>query len=179
MKALHGISLRRALAALALCVGGLAAFVGTPRPPLGAEEVSAEELGQWIHDRRPGLVVLDARDAAAMQKDGLPGAQPMNEIDGRAIAPDDTVVVYSDRYLPAQTIESLRQRLKVRRVLPLRGGIVAWNADVLFPTLRSDASARQQRAFALRAQLSRYFGGTPRVLDRDETRQRTQGRRGC
>ena len=109
MNAFRRRSLRRALAALALCAGGLAAIVGTPRAPLGTEDVSAAELAQWIHDGRPGLHVIDARDAAAMEHERLPGAQAANEIDGQTIAPDDMVVVYSDRYLDAQTIESLRQ----------------------------------------------------------------------
>jgi hypothetical protein len=74
----------------------------------------------------------------------------------------------------------------------LRGGVDAWVADVLNPTLPYDAPADRERVFADIAELSRYFGGVPRrVLASDasaspaedasdpaETLRRTL-RRGC
>ena len=55
----------------------------------------------------------------------------------------------------------------------------AWNDEVLFPQLRRDASAPQRRAFEARAQLSRYFGGSPRVIEPGAQTQRSRSRRGC
>ncbi|WP_313919582.1 hypothetical protein [Tahibacter sp.] len=173
------VNLRRVLVVLALCAGGLAAHVGTPRPPLAVDEVSAGQLAEWIRARRPGLRLLDTRDAQAMERDRLPGARSANDVDPDAIATSDTVVVYADRRIDERTVEMVRHRLHSRRILRLHGGVEAWNAEVLFPVLRSDASAQQQRDFAGRAQLSRYFGGAPRVLDPGATRERTRSRRGC
>ncbi|MEO8671171.1 MAG: rhodanese-like domain-containing protein [Tahibacter sp.] len=172
-------NLRRGLVLMALCAGGLAAHVGTPQPPLAADEVSAGQLAEWIRARRPGIRVLDTRDAEAMERDRLPTARAANDVDADAIASGDTVVVYAERRIDEAAVETLRQRLHWRGVLRLHGGVEAWNAEVLFPVLRSDASARQQQDFVARAQLSRYFGGTPRVLDPGAAREHPRSRRGC
>lgn len=171
------MSVRSVLAVLVLCAGGLAAYVGTPQPPLAADEVSAEQLARWIRTRHPGLQLLDTRGLEAMQGDRLPGALAANDVD--AIAPGDIVVIYADGRIDEQTVETWRQRLSVPDVLRLHGGVEAWNTDVLFPVLRSDASARERRAFEARAHLSRYFGGVPRLLDPGASGERTRSRRGC
>jgi rhodanese-related sulfurtransferase len=164
---------RLALALAALVTGTAAAFVGTPEPPLAADEVAAVELAGWLRERRPDLTVVDLRPPADGQE-RLPTARPLD-----ASTPDGTVVVYADNGVDADTTAALRERLGSRRVLRLHGGMRAWNDDVLFPTLRGDASAGQRRAFEARAQLSRYFGGSPRRLDPGATPARGRSRRGC
>lgn len=164
--------IRPVLATLAICAAALAALARSPEPPLSREEVSAVELAEWIRARRPGLVVLDTRSAQAQDRDRLPGARSAADFDADTV---DTIVLYGDRSVD----EALPLRGKPRRVLTLHGGIEAWNRDVLFPLIRSDASDRQKREFASRAQLSRYFGGSPRVLEPGAEPRRTRSRRGC
>ena len=163
---------RLLLAALATCAGALAAAAGSPVPPLARDEISATQLAEWIHARRPGLVVLDARPAESMQRGRLPGARAVAEFEGDAGA---TVVLYGDRR--AEEVPTWRG--PALRVLRLRGGIEAWDRDVLFPVLRADASEAQRREFEPRARLSRYFGGSPRVLDPGAKASRVRSRRGC
>lgn len=165
-------AIRPALAALALCAAVLAAFARSPEPPLSGDEISAVELAAWIRARRPGLLVLDTRSGDAMERDGLPGARSAADFEGDAI---DTIVLYGDRRLD----EAPPLRGNTQRVLRLHGGIEAWNEEVLFPAIRADASERQKREFASRAQLSRYFGGSPRVLDPGTDSPRSRSRRGC
>jgi hypothetical protein len=165
--------LRSMLAALAIGAGVLAALAGSPAPPPSPDEIGAVELAGWLRDRRPGLLVLDVRSAQAMQRDRLPGARQAAEVAGGAV---DTLVLYGDRQL--EHVPAVR--VSARRVLRLHGGIEAWNEEVLFPAIRSDAPEREQQAFAGRAQLSRYFGGAPRVLDPGMQAARgTRSRRGC
>jgi len=167
---------RSILALLALASGTLAAIAGTVAPPPATDEVPAAELAQWIRDRRPGLLVVDVRSAEAFDRDRLPGARLLADIDADALRSVDTVVAYADaRADPAE----LRGMSNVPRVLRLHGGIAAWNEEVLFPVLRADASARQQRDFATRALLSRYFGGSPQLLDPGASPARGRSRRGC
>lgn len=165
-------AIHRVLAALAICAAALAALARSPEPPPAPDEISAVELAGWIGARRPGLVVLDTRTPDAMERDGLPGARPVAGFDGADV---DTVVLYGDRRVD----QAPPLRGNPQRVLRLRGGIAAWNEDVLFPVIRSDASEQLQREFAHRAQLSRYFGGSPRVLDPGAQARRTRSRRGC
>jgi rhodanese-related sulfurtransferase len=164
------------LALLALVTGTLAAIAGTVAPPPAADEVPAAELAQWIRDRRPGLLVVDVRSAEAFDGDRLPGARLLADIDADTLHSADTVVVYADgRADPAE----LRGMSNVPGVLRLHGGVAAWNEEVLFPVLRADASERQQRDFATRALLSRYFGGSPSLLDPGALPARGRSRKGC
>ncbi len=164
------------LALLALVAGTLAAIAGNVAPPPAADEVSALDLAQWIRDRRQGLLVVDARAAEAFDRDRLPGARLIADVDAAALRSADTVVVYADARADAA---APRELANVPRVLRLHGGIAAWNEEVLFPVLRADASERQQRDFATRARLSRYFGGSPRLLDPSASSTRGRSRHGC
>lgn len=165
-------TVRLTLAAFALVAAALAALARSPVPPLAHDEISAVRLAEWIRAQRPGLLVLDARSAEARASESLPGAHPLAAFDGRSV---DTVVLYGERQLGAAPPLGG----SARHVLRLRGGIAAWNAEVLFPVIRSDASVRHQREFEARAQLSRYFGGVPRVLERGARAERSRSRRGC
>jgi len=167
---------RIVLLVFALVAAAFAAIARDVAPPLASDEVSAVDLALWIHDGRPGLLVVDARAADAFDQDHLPGARLLEDIDAVALAAADTVVVYAETSADAS---ALRRRSVVPQMFRLRGGIAAWNEQVLFPVLRADANAKQQRDFALRAQLSRYFGGSPRMLDPGASTLRGRSRRGC
>ena len=170
---------RTTLMLLALSSGALAAIVGDPRPSRAADEVAPVELAEWIRDRRPGLLVLDARTAPSIERDRLPGARPLAGVDAAVMSASAIVVVYADKRVDDATLEALRRRASPHRVLRLHGGVAAWNTDVLFPTIRADASAAQQREFVPRARLSRYFGGAPRVLEPGTSANRARSRLGC
>jgi len=167
---------RALLALLALATGTLAAIAGSAIPPPAADEVSATDLAQWIRDRRPGLLVVDERAAEAFDSDRLPGARLLADVDADTLRSADTVVAYADARPDAAGLQGFSHGA---RVLRLHGGIAAWNDEVLFPVLRADASARQQRGFAARAALSRYFGGSPRLLDPGASPARGRSRKGC
>lgn len=166
------------LAALALVSGAFAATAGSPQPVLAGDEIAALDLAQRIRDREPGLIVLDARDGVGADDAVLPGAQPLAETDAAAIPDGALVVLYAADDLDRERVAAWRGPAKpnYRR---LRGGLRAWDEEVLFPVVRSDASARQQQAFATRAALSRYFGGSPRRIGAGEAADRARSRRGC
>jgi len=167
---------RAILALVALAAGTLAAIAGGSDPPPAADEISAADLAQWIRDRRPGLLVVDARTAEAFDRDRLPGARLIADIEADRLRSADTVVVYADARADAPALYGLSNG---PRVLRLHGGMTAWNEEVIFPVLRADASARQQRDFATRAALSRYFGGSPHLLDPGASAVRGRSRKGC
>jgi rhodanese-related sulfurtransferase len=172
---------RALLVLLALLSATLAAIAGGVAPPPAADEVSAVDLAQWIRDRRPGLLVVDLRDTEAFESDRLPGARLLADIDAAALRSADIVVVYADASAGAGALRRSSNLLSTvsSKLLRLQRGIAAWNDEVLFPALRADASARQQRDFATRASLSRYFGGSPRLLDPGASLARGRSRRGC
>ena len=122
------------------------------------------------------MLVLDLRDREAFDRNRLPGARHLADAGSAAIAAADTIVVYAGAGADAGPLHGLAG---AAHVLRLRGGVEAWNDDVLFPVLRSDARSGQQRDFTQRAERSRYFGGSPRLLEAGASPQRGRSRHGC
>ena len=106
--------MRWALAAIALTLGALAPFAGSP---YRQKEVSAVELAYWIKDRKPGLRVIDLRSQQEFDRVHVP-----TSIRASAIAPraDETIVVVSNDDVKADH----------PNVYVLRGGIAAWTSEV-------------------------------------------------
>jgi rhodanese-related sulfurtransferase len=159
-------------AAAVLAVGALAA--GDPHSAGGRidvdalartveaeqDHVTAVELAAWIRDRKPGL--RGAEDFAAFH---LPTAENLSltGLTRAPIRPDETVVLYSEGGThAAQGWFFLRAR-GIEHVYFLRGGLYEWMTEVVNPTLPADASPARRAEFARTAELSRYFGGVPRI----------------
>jgi hypothetical protein len=51
----------------------------------------------------------------------------------------------------------------VRNALFVPGGLADWRDEVISPVLPADAPPEQAAAFERAAELSRYFGGSPRI----------------
>lgn len=166
------------LAALGLIAGGLAAVTGSSERPLSAEEVSASQLATWLQRRQPRIHLLDLRSAERYAQQRLPGARQSASLAELKLAPDEILVVYAAQQLDAAQSHALQQRFG-GQYRQLRGGAQAWSNEVLFPVIRSDATPSQRSAFAARAKLSRYFGGSPRVLQPGASSAHQRSRRGC
>jgi rhodanese-related sulfurtransferase len=187
------------LAIVAVSAGVLAPFAGSPYRAGHAaidvdaithaiaterDHVTAIELAAWIRDRRPGLRLLDVGGAAGPEggapgpRDPLPGAVdvPIASLAKAASAfrLTDTIVVYSDGGAHGAQAWVLLRALGFRNVFFLQGGRDAWVAEVLSPAISPTASASERAAFERTLDLSRYFGGEPRVADGPPQR-----RRGC
>ncbi|MEO5625219.1 MAG: rhodanese-like domain-containing protein [Dokdonella sp.] len=171
------ISARTILAFFALAVGALAAFAGTAQAPLADDEIAAVDLAARLRAHQQGLLVLDTRSRVAFDAEHLPGARLLADAVATKLV-DTTTVVYSDTDVDSAVAVALRRQTDAR-TLRLRGGLRAWNDEILFPVVRADASARQRQRFEARAALSRYFGGTPRRLEPGAAAGPTRGRRGC
>lgn len=129
------------------------------------DHVTALELATWIRDRKPGLRVIDVRPAAEFDAYHLPTAEnlPLRALPLAGFRADETVVLYSEGgTLPAQGWFFLRDG-GVERAYFLRGGLHEWMTEIVEPTLAADATPAERSAFARKAEISRYFGGTPRI----------------
>ena len=172
--------IRLLLAGLALAAGLLAGIAGSAAPSLADDEISAVELARWIADRRTGLQLVDLRGQAHFDVDHLPGAIPLAQVDAAALpAADATLVVYADQSIKPDAVPKRLADRDRQIVLRLRGGLQAWSDEVLYPTISIDASATRRHEFDERARLSRYFGGSPRVLEPGMELGQPRSRRGC
>ena len=128
--------------------------------------MSAVQLAAWIRARRPRLRVIDVRTASEFRAYHIPGAEhvPLEHLAATPFADDDTVVLYSEAGVHGAQAWVFLRALGHRRVFFLRNGLHEWLDDVMSPTITADAPADAQAAFAQVAELSLWFGGTPRQV---------------
>ena len=203
-------SRRRWLLGSAALAGALAPFAGSPyrRAPTAAhvasraagpvdvaelaravadqeDHVSAVELAAWIRAGEPRLRVVDVRSASEFAAYHIPGAEhiPLERVATVRFADDETVVLYSELGVHAGQAWVFVRALGHRRAYFLRNGLREWLDDVMSPTIAEDAPAAAQAAFERVAELSQWFGGTPRRLGRSADTAAEQAlrarRRGC
>jgi len=150
------------------------------------DHVSAIELAGWLRAGRPRLRVIDVRSAAEFAAYHIPGAEhvALDRLAATPFAADDTLVLYSELGVHAGQAWVFLRALGHHRVVFLRNGLHEWLDDVMSPTIAAGAPADDQAAFDRVAELSRWFGGTPRRLAGPATTTSAAGsphatRRGC
>jgi rhodanese-related sulfurtransferase len=133
------------------------ALDGAPAEPT-VHHLSALQLAEWIRDGKPGLRVLDLRDAPAFERRHIPSAESfaLTGLSTVLPRPDETVVVYSDDDLRDVQGVAWLVGLGHRRLHVVQGGMSAWMAEVIDPVVQGDSATSI-------AALSRYFGGVPRA----------------
>lgn len=175
----------RALGLTAFALGAAAPFAGSPhRAATGSldvaelaalvarekDHVDALDLARWIRERRPGLRVVDLRPLADYERYRIPGAIHLDitGIDGHPFSADETIVLVSEGGAHAAQAWVFLRAMGLRDVFFLRGGLYDWLEEVINPILPADASPEARAGFAKTAELSRYFGGTPRIAEPGE-----------
>lgn len=157
--------------------GAIAAIAGNPyRGPLaqvdpgqlafdmtnGANGVAPADLAQSLITGRNEFVLVDLREPAAFARYHLPGALsiPLVMIPSAFADRQERYLCYADGDREAaQAVMLLRSR-GFAASYALRGGLAAWQSDVLFPKPpAADASVEAQRDFAQRAAIAKFFGG--------------------
>jgi rhodanese-related sulfurtransferase len=128
----------------------------------GSDHVSARQLAEWIRDRRPGLRVIDVRSAAEFHDDAIPTAEnvPVDQLARSRFAPDQTIVLYSQEGAHAGQAWVMLRSLGVTQALFVPGGLADWHEEVLSPLLPVNGSPAERTRIA---ELSHYFGGSPRI----------------
>jgi len=192
--------LARRLGIGALALGLVAPFAGSPYRMQqrgldldavaraideGSDHVSARQLAEWIRDRRPGLRVIDVRSPDQFRDYAIPTAEnlPIDRLAKSSFAPDQTIVLYSQEGAHAGQAWVMLRALGVAHAVFVPGGLADWREEVLNPLLPVGGSPAERARIA---ELSRYFGGSPRIegLSRPEVAGAVQTgrglrRRGC
>jgi rhodanese-related sulfurtransferase len=170
-------------AGVALVLGLLATFAGTPDRSRNArldvaslaravehedDHVTAVELAEWIRNRRQGLRVVDIRSSGEFEALHIPTAEriALSDLARTSFRHDETIVLYSEAGAHAGQGWVFLRALGYTRVYFLKGGLREWLDDVMSPTIQATAGDSARKAFARISDLSRYFGGSPRVATR-------------
>ena len=158
-------ALRIPLAGAAVVLGVVAAVAGSAALDHNQGRVDAIELAQWIRDRHPDVRIVDLRSTSAFDDYHVPTAVriPFESLRGTTFSADDTIIVYGSDEKQAAEAQRLLQTAGFPRVYVLRNGLIGWIDDVMNPTLASGSSPEAKAAFVKTREISRYFGGVPRV----------------
>lgn len=166
------------LATSAIVLAGLAPLAGAADRPgaNGVVELSGElatgaplidpvTVAEWIRDRRPARIV-DVRDSSAFIRFSVPTAEnvPLPALAGLPVDSARPLVLYDDGAGQAARGWLLLRRLGHPRVRIMERGVPGWIDGVVRPVLPAgtpDERVRYQRV----ADVSRYFGGMPRIGD--------------
>jgi rhodanese-related sulfurtransferase len=165
---------------IALVLGLGAAFAGTPDRARNArldveslaravehedDHVTAIELAEWIRDRRLGLRVIDIRSSGEFDALHIPTAEriPLSDLAKTPFRRDETIVLYSEGGAHAGQGWVFLRALGYTQVYFLRGGLREWLDEVMTPTIDPRADDSTKKVFARVSDLSRYFGGSPRI----------------
>lgn len=166
----------------ALILGALAALAGSPMASRHArvdvvdlaravdqedDHVSAVELAQWIRNRRPLLRIIDVRGLDDFNEYHVPGAEriELSQLVATRFEPQETIVLYSDGGAHAAQGWVFLRALGYKHVYFLRGGLYEWIDQIMNPTIAANASQSARDEFSRVSELSRYFGGVPRIGD--------------
>jgi len=177
----------RYLGGIAVVLGVMAAFAGSPRRQTNArldldrlaqtverddDNVTAVELGDWIRNRRPNLRIVDLRDSAEFEDYHIPTAEriALTSLTSTRFRNDETVVLYSGGDGRAAQGWVFLRAMGFTRVYFLKGGLYEWLDDVMNPAISPSASENERLEFRRVSEISRYFGGAPMVGERKSSR---------
>lgn len=168
------------MALVAGVLGFLALFAGDPYPwshlhidvnrlasdvEHERDHVRALDLARWIRERRGDLEVIDVRDAAAYDEYHVPSALhvDLKDLPQTRLGREKTIVLYSEGGIHAAQAWFVLRAMGYEHVYLLREGLYEWLRDVVYASIPEDATPAQREAFREISELSRYFGGTPRI----------------
>jgi rhodanese-related sulfurtransferase len=156
----------RTLGWLAFVVAAGALLAEAVAPVTVVELVTPIQLARWIREARSGLEVIDTREPEQYAAGHIPTARnvPATRFDGVPAIGHSTVVLYDESGLAATRLAGEVSPDGSVEVYVLERGMDGWLDDVMAPRLPDTATAAERAAFAEQAELSRWFGGLPRIV---------------
>ena len=144
-----------------------------------ADHIDAIELAEAIKSGRKGLRIIDLREGLDTSTYMIPGARAVSltALDTIRVEPDQKLVLYSDGGAHAAQAWVLLRVRGVENALVLKDGVAAWEDEVLSPVVPSVPDDSAKARFARARELSRWFGGFPRLEPDESPSSTTRPRR--
>jgi rhodanese-related sulfurtransferase len=149
-----------------------------------ADHIDAIALAEAIKAGEPGLRIIDLREGLDTSTYMIPGARSVSltALDTLRLDPAERLVLYSDGGAHAAQAWVLLRVRGVRNALVLKDGMAAWEDEVLSPAVPTVPDDSAKARFARAKELSRWFGGFPRLVPDESsssTALRPRRRRTC
>ncbi len=164
------------LMALAIALGVIAAFIGTPDnhhsvklnlSELGREisdghsAVQVQDLADWIIKGKYDYRLIDLRVETAYLEYSIPTSENISAshvIDTEWMENEKLILYAEDGTAAAQTW-ALLKATGHKSVYVLGGGMKEWKDNILFPVLADHSSTVQKTEFEKSKEVAKYFGG--------------------
>ncbi len=139
------------------------------------DQVTVEDLADRIIRGENTYTLLDVRDAESYQRYHIPTARnvPVAEWEAGLIPRNESIILYSDGGVHAAQVWFLMQAQGYSSVYLLQGGIDAWIDEILYPAESAGTVSGQAVDFERRAEMSRFFGGSPRTGSEETSQEAT------
>ena len=148
-------------------VAAAGALLAEAVAPVGVvQSVTPIQLARWIREARSGLEVIDTREPEEYAAGHIPTARnvPATRFDGVPAMGHSAVVLYDESGVAVPRLAEAVSPDGSVEVYVLERGIDGWLDDVMAPRLPDTATAADRAVFAEQAELSRWFGGLPRIV---------------
>jgi len=177
---MKNLSLNKKLAALAILLGFLAIFIGSPYKGSfyninskelalitgnAVDHVKVEELADWIIQGKSDFRIIDLRTEKEFSEYHIPGAEniPMQTLDKSNLMKNEKIILYSEGGIHSAQGWMILKAKDFKGVYILFGGLEEWNEKILFPKISENATPEQLAAFEKTKEVSKFFGGTPQT----------------
>ncbi len=182
------ISLNQKLALMAVALGFIGLFAGSPyrgsKAMIDAKElalivenkvdhVSAEELADWIIQGKSDYRLLDLRTEKEFSEYHIPTAEnaALADLSNYPITRNEKIILYSEGGIHSAQAWFLLKAMGFKGVYMLFGGLEEWNDKILFPKIPESPTQDQLAAFNKIKEVSKYFGGSPQAGVLDEKKE--------
>jgi len=174
-------TINQKLAALTLLLGFIAIFMRDPSKATivsvdtkelslkildKSTHITPEELAHWLIEKKEDYKLIDLRSEKQFKEYSIPGSMNIvpSEILDVKLPKNQKLVLYSEDNLEASQTWFVLKTHRYKDVYFLEGGMKDWKSTVLYPTVAENASAEEKAKFNIMAEISKYFGGSPRTL---------------
>ena len=182
---LNNLTISKKLALVAIVLGLLATFAGTPysgstikvnakdltlSTVKNSDKIAVLELADWIIKGKSDYTLVDLREEKDFNEYFIPTAYniPMAALLESGLLRNQKIILYCYDDLRAAQAWFILKSNNYKGVYILDGGLDKWKEAVLFPILSADANTEQIAEFEKIKEISIFFGGVPQT-GADET----------
>ena len=175
-KIFSSLSTPKKLAAVALILGIIAVFAGSPY--MGSEvkvntkdlalstvkssdKIKPIELADWIIQGKSDYTLVDLRNEDQYNQYFIPTAIniPLSQLPESDLLRNQKIILYAEDDVNAAQAWFILKSQGFKGVYILDGSLKGWNNDVLFPKLSVNALNEEIAQFEKVKEISKYFGG--------------------
>ncbi|MDZ7623042.1 MAG: rhodanese-like domain-containing protein [Ignavibacteriaceae bacterium] len=179
-KIFSSLSTPKKLAVVALILGIIAVFAGSPymgskvkvnvkdlalTTVNNSDKIKPLELADWIIKGKSDYTLVDVRDEDQYSQYFIPTAIniPLPELPESDLLRNQKIILYSDDDVNSAQAWFILKSKNFNGVYLLDGGLKKWQEEVLFPKLAVNASKEEIAQFEKVIEMSKYFGGVPQT----------------